>query len=369
MKATLAIIAGDGIGQEVVPQGEKVLQAVAQRFGHEFELRPVAMGYNTWKSTGTALSDESIEFCRRSHGILHGATGPADWEYTEKNFPPGWGKRQLCREMGHRVSVRPAKVFPPTMNTSPTKSEVLLGTDLIVVRDFQLINRLGLAVTGSDDAGRWARDTLEYFEADVALALKFAYLLARSRRKKLCLMTQSSIFATSRLWLQVFEEMSREFSDIEVEVNAPDNCAMQLMRNPSVYDVIVTDSTPMGGMMNNLAALLIGSIGMAPGTTIGLRDGNSFTEMVEKNGMYEPIHGSAPRRAGQNLVNPIGTVLAAAMLLRFSLGLEAEAAAVEKAVEDTLAKGYRTYDIMESGKTKVGTSEMGDRIVETLLAA
>jgi 3-isopropylmalate dehydrogenase len=366
LNATIAVIHGDGVGPEIVPQGIKALTAVGTRFGHDFNFVAVPMGYGAWKATQSALSPEALEVCRDSDGILLGATGAADWEYSQKDFPPGWGRRQLCRELGHRISIRPAKVLAQTVNASPTKAERAMGTDLVIVRDMTLVNKSGLAHAASDSEGRLARDTLEFHEAEIAPTLKFAFLLARSRSRRLCLMTQSSVFATSRLWLQMFEAMARTYSDVAVEVQAPDNCAMQLMRNPAAFDVVVTDSAPMGGMLNNLAALLMGSIGMAPGTSVGLREGDTYTAMVARNGIYEPIHGSAPKRAGQGIVNPIGTILAAAMLLRYSLGLEQEAQAIEQAVARTLDRGYRTYDIMEAGKTRIGTGEMGDRIAAEL---
>lgn len=369
MRACVAVIAGDGVGAEVVPQGVKVLEAVAARFGHDFVLQPVAMGYGAWKATGSALTDEAIDICRRSDGILHGATGAADHEYTQKDFPPGWGRRQLSRMLGHRVSVRPIALFPQIVDVAPVRAERLFGTDLVIVRDMTLINRTGLSRTGSGEHGRYAEDTLAFSEDVVERVLKFSFLLARSRRGRLCLMTQSSLYATSRLWLQVFEESASRYPDVEAQVQAPDNCAMQLIRNPAVFDVIVTDSTPMGGMMNNLAALLAGSIGMAPGTSIGLRDGDTYEAMVERHGLYEPIHGSAPLRAGQGIVNPIGTVLAAAMLLRYSLALEQEARTVERAVAAVLDAGYRTYDIMQPGRIRIGTAEMGDRIAAAVASA
>jgi 3-isopropylmalate dehydrogenase len=366
VKATIAVIDGDGIGPEIVPQAVKTLTAVAKRFEHAFILVPVQMGYNAWKTTGSALPAHTLETCRASDGILLGATGAAHWEYVQKDAPPGWGRRQLCRELGHRISIRPAKVFPQTVNASPTKAERIAGTDLVVVRDMTLVNKAGLARDANDAQGRVARDTLEFRESEIAPSLKFAFLLARSRRGKLCLMTQSSVFATSRLWLHMFEAMAQGYPDVAVEVQAPDNCAMQLMRNPASFDVVITDSAPMGGMLNNLAALLMGSVGMAPGTSVGLRDGDTYNAMVARNGIYEPIHGSAPLRAGQGIVNPIGTVLGAAMLLRYSLGLEREARAIEEAVSQTLEQGYRTYDIMESGMKQVGTEAMGDRIASEL---
>ncbi|MSP96473.1 MAG: 3-isopropylmalate dehydrogenase [Betaproteobacteria bacterium] len=366
MKATIAVIPGDGIGPEIVAQAIKALKAIDSRFKHQFDIRSLQMGFNAWKTTGTALTRETIEFCRQSDGILLGATGAADSEYTAKDFPPGWGRRELCRELKYYASVRPVKVFPQTMNASPIKAERIAGTDLVVVRDMTLINKAGLARDSVAAGGRFAQDILEFQESEITPTLKFAFLLARSRSRKLCLMTQSSLFATSRLWLRIFEEMANKYADVAVQVQAPDNCAMQLMRNPAEFDVIVTDNTAMGGMINNLGALLIGSIGMAPGTSMGLKDGESFSAMVQRNGLYEPIHGSAPLRAGQRIVNPIGTVLAAAMLLRYSLALSDEANAIERAIERALDKGIRTYDIMEPGMKKVGTDEMGDRIAEEI---
>ena len=369
MKARIVVMPGDGIGLEVVPQGVKALQAVAERFGHQLELLPVEMGYRAWKATGIALGPQALETCRTSDGILHGATGAADSEYTTKDFPPGWGKRQLCRELGLRLSIRPIRIAPQLADAGPLKQERIRGTDLVIVRDMTLINKAGLATASSDSRGRHARDVLEFSEDEVVPALKFAFLLAGSRRRKLCLMTQSSLYATSRLWLEIFQEMAPRHPDVQAEVQAPDNCAMQLVRDPRAFDVIVTDNTPMGGMLNNVVALMAGSIGMAPGTTVGLHDGEHYAEMVQRNGLYEPIHGSAPLRAGQGIANPIGTVLAAALLLRYSLGLEREAAAIETAVQRTLAAGYRTYDIVQPGLRKIGTDEMGDRIAEALLHA
>lgn len=368
MRATIAVIPGDGIGKEIVPQGVKALRAVEKRFRHQFDLRHVDMGFETWKATGEALPAETLETCKNSQGILLGATGAGQWEHAGENIPPGWGRRQLCRDLEYCASVRPARVFPQTIDTSPVKPERIQGTDLVVVREMRWINKKHPKTARRTERGRCASDRLFFYEDEIVPILRFSFLLAQARKKKLCLMAQSSVFQSSKLWLQVFTEMGQHFPDVTIDAMAPDNCAMQLIRNPSVFDVIVSDSTPMGGMMNNLAALLMGSIGMAPGGTIGLRDGSTFTGMVVPNGMYEPIHGSAPVRAGQWIVNPIGTVLAAAMLLRYSLSLEQEAQAMERAVERVLSQGYRTYDIIEPGKTKIGTKEMGDRIAAAIEA-
>ena len=366
MKATIAVINGDGIGPEVVPQGVKALKVIARRFEHEFSLVPAQLGYTSWRQTGHAAPRETIELCRNSDGILLGAIGAGQWAHASENLPPSGGRRQFDRELDHVCSVRPVKVFSHTIGVSPVKAERIKGTDLVVVRDKSLLNNDRLKHTERTPRGRLARDILEFYEDEIVLPLKFAFLLARSRRKRLCLMAQASMFATSKLWAQIFKELATNYPDVETDVQAPDYCAMQLVRNPTVFDVIVSDSAPMGGMINSLAALLVGSVGMGSGTTIGLRDGDSYAAMVQKNGLYEPIHGSADVRAGQGIVNPIGTVLAAAMLLRYSLGLEEEAQAIERGVEKVLGEGYRTYDIMEPGKTKVGTDEMGERIAAAI---
>ena len=368
MQATIAVIPGDGVGKEIVPQGVKALQAVAKRFHHEFNLRPLSMGFEAWKKTGEAISRETIDVCQSSQGILMGAIGAAQWENVAENVPPGWGRRQLNRELEYCASIRPSYIYPQLVNKTPVKPGIIQGTDVIVLREMRWMNKKHPNTSKSTSRGRYAADRLCFYEDEVLPILKFSFLLAQSRKKKLVLAAQSSVFQTSKLWLRLFTEMSQQFSDVKIDAMAPDNCAMQLMRNPAEFDVIVSDSTFMGGMLNNLVGLLMGSIGMAPGATVALRDGATFARMVLPSGMYEPIHGTAPLRAGQGIANPIGTVLAAAMLLRYSLNLEAEAQAIERAVGEVLTQGYRTYDIMEPGNTKIGTEEMGDRIAAAILS-
>lgn len=366
MKATIAVIPGDGIGKETVPQGVKALRAVEKCFQHKFELREANMGFDLWKATRNALPRETIEICKSSQGILFGAIGTGQSEYAAENVPRGWGRHQLFREMAYCASVRPARVYTPLINTSPVKPERIQETDMVIIRDLVWVNKKHPKTTRHTSYGWYASDKLYFQEGEVLPILRFSFLLAQARRKTLVLMAQTSVFQTSKLWLSLFIEMGRQFPDVETRVMATDDCAMQVIRNPREFDVIVCDSTVMGGMLNNLAALLMGSIGMAPGMAVALREGSSFGEMVVPNGMYEPIHGSAPKRAGQGIANPIGTVLAAAMLLRYSLDLEQEARFIECAVEHVLAQGYRTYDIIEAGSTKVGTEEMGDRIAAAI---
>ncbi|MFH1652282.1 MAG: isocitrate/isopropylmalate family dehydrogenase, partial [Chloroflexota bacterium] len=284
MKATLAIIPGDGIGKEVVPQGVKALQAVAQRFRHDFDLRRLEMGYEHWKVTGDALPAATIETCRHSQGVLMGATGMAQWEHAVKNAPPGWGRRQLSRELDYCASVRPAHIFPPLANVSAVKPERLQGADFVIIREMVWLNKKHPKTARRTERGRYAADRLHFYEDEILPILKFSFLLAAARRKRLVLVAQTSIFQTSKLWLQLFTEMSHQFPEISIDTMAPDNAAMQLVRNPSEFDVIVCDSTPMGGMLNNLAGVLMGSIGMAPGGTVGLKEGKTFNEMVIPNG-------------------------------------------------------------------------------------
>ncbi|MFC1991086.1 isocitrate/isopropylmalate family dehydrogenase, partial [Chloroflexota bacterium] len=344
------------------------LRSVEKRFHHEFDLHEAAIGFETWKATGNALPMETINFCKSSQGILLGATGAAQWEHAAENIPPGWGRRQLSREMGYCASVRPARVYPQLLNATPVKPEYIQGMDAVIVRETRWINKKHPRTMRHTSQGWYASDKLSFREDEILPILRFSFLLAQSRRKNLVLMAQTSIFQTSALWLRHFTEMGQQFPDVEIDTMAPDNCVMQLVRNPSQFDVIVCDSTPMGGMLNEIAGLLMGSIGMAPGASVALRDGPDFAQMVVPNGLYEPIHGSAPRRAGQGIANPIGTVLAAAMLLRYSLNLEREAKAIENAVDRVLSQGYRTYDIMGDGNIKVGTEEMGNHIAAAVEA-
>ncbi len=366
MKATLAVIDGDGVGSEVVPQGVKALQAIARRFNHDFNFVPAQLGYSSRIKNGQACPAETIEICRSCDGILLGATGITQQVEASDDRSPDVGRREFARALNHTCNLRPVRVSAHTLNVSPVKGTHIAGTDLIVVRDKSLLNNERMKHTETTPRGRLAQDTLEFHEDEIIRQLKFAFLLAQSRRRKLCLAAQATQFATAKLWSQICQEMAKDYPDVEIDIQAPDTCAMLLIRNPSIFDVIVADNPAIGGIMNNLASLLIGSVGMGPGMTFGLRDGDSIAAMMQKNALYEPIHGTAPQRAGQSVVNPIGTVLAAAMLLRYSLGLEKEALAVERGVEHALEQGYRTYDIMGPGKTKVRTHEMGDHIAAAI---
>ncbi len=368
MKATIAVAAGDGVGKEVVPQGTKALRAVERRFRHKFDLRPIDIGFEWWKDTGQVVTREALETCRSSQGVLLGALGAGDWQPSEGKRPPSWGRSQLVTELGYCASIRPAHVFAELEDATPVKPERIHGADLVIVREGRSSSKLKQqkATLRQTKRGWCSSYELKFYEDEITPVLKCSFLLAQGRRKKLTLMAQPSVFQTSRLWQQLFEQMAQKFLDVETDVLAPDNCAMQLIRNAREFDVIVCDSSTMGGILNNLAGLIMGSVGMAPGATVALQDGSTFRQTIVPNGVYEPIHGTAPKRAGQWVVNPIGTVLAAAMLLRYSLHLEDEARAVERAVEETLARGYRTYDIMQPGKTRVGTAEMGDLIASAI---
>ena len=263
MKAAIAVIPGDGIGKEVVPQGVKALRAVEKRFHHEFDLREAALGFETWKTTGKALPRETMQICQSSQGILLGATGAAQWEHAAENIPPGWGRRQLCRELDYCASVWPARVYPQLLDATPVKPEHIQGMDTVVVREMRWINKKHPKTTRHTPQGWYAADKLSFREDEILPILRFSFLLAQSRRKKLVLMSQTSIFQTSALWLKLFTEMGQQFPDIKIDAMAPDNCAMQLVRQPSQFDVIVCDNTSMGGILNELAGLLQGFYGLA----------------------------------------------------------------------------------------------------------
>ncbi|MDO8472471.1 MAG: isocitrate/isopropylmalate family dehydrogenase [Dehalococcoidia bacterium] len=371
MKCSIAVLPGDGVGIEIVPQALKVLEAVGKVFGHEFVFRHGLIGRAAEAKLGHPLPEESIKIIRETDAILHGAIGGPVREYAEgaAKVMVSPIRRTLHDLFGLSVTIRPAKVFPSMVNASVVKPQVVQGTDIVVVRDFRMVtNNVTPGEEGS--AGRrifW--DKVTSHEEQITELFKLAAAIARGRRSRISLMTQPQIYANQRLWASVATEMARGFPDISLDVVAPDNLAMQLVRNPRQFDVILTSEISSGGMINNLAATLLGSVGMAASAFLPIdraaADSGDVRKMVRGKAFYEPIHGSAPLHAGKWEVNPVGTIMAAAMMLEYSFGLVKEAQAVEMACNKAL-EHYRTYDVMEEGKVKVGTAEMGDRVAEAV---
>jgi len=354
----LAVLPGDGVGPEVATEATKVLQAIGKRFGYSFNLHYGLIGGVAIDETGTALSQETLKMCRDGDAVLLGAVGGPKWDDPQAKVHPEDGLLALRKGLGLFANLRPVKVSPVLVDSTNLKPEVIKGVDFIFVRE--LTGGLYFARPKRQwqtSRGRRATDTLTYSEQEIERIVKVGFELARTRRKKLTSVDKANVLQSSRLWRQVANEVARDYPDVELDHMLVDACAMRLIQNPTYFDVIVTENM-FGDILTDEASMLAGSMGMLPSASLA----GVPREGVNIFGMYEPIHGSAPRRAGLNMANPIATILSIAMMLRFSLGLIKEAQTIEVAVNDVLNEGYRTYDIMDEGKTRVGTKEMGDLI-------
>jgi 3-isopropylmalate dehydrogenase len=358
MEFNVAVLPGDGIGPEVIAQALKVLQTVGEKFGHGFHLHDDLIGGVAIDTLGTALSDETLNICKQCDAVLLGAVGGSKWDDPKAKIHPEDGLLALRKGLRLFANLRPVKVFPMLVDSTNLKPEIVKGVDLVVVRELTGGLYFGQPKKQWRTAkGRQAVDTLAYSETEIVRILRVGFELACSRRKKLTSVDKANVLQSSRLWRQIAIEISADYPDVELQHMLVDACAMRFIQRPTEFDVLVTENM-FGDILTDEASMLAGSMGMLPSASLaGIPRGKTF-------GMYEPIHGSAPSRAGQNLANPIATILSIAMMLRYSFALETEAQAIEDAVLATLEQGYRTYDIMSEGKTKVGTKEMGDLIAQ-----
>jgi 3-isopropylmalate dehydrogenase len=358
MEFDIAVLPGDGVGPEVIAEALKVLQAVGEKFGHSFHLHDGLIGGVAIDALGTALSDETLEMCKQCDAVLLGAVGGSKWDDPQAKIHPEDGLLALRKELELFANLRPVKVFPMLVDSTNLKPEVVRGVDLVVVRELTGGLYFGQPKKQwQTPVGRQAVDTLAYSEVEIERILKVGFELARNRRKKLASVDKANVLQSSRLWRQIAIEVSADYPDVELQHMLVDACAMRLIQRPTDLDVVVTENM-FGDILTDEASMLAGSMGMLPSASLaGIPKGKTL-------GMYEPIHGSAPRRAGQNLANPIATILSAAMMLRYSFAMETEAMAVENTVLDVLEQDYRTYDIMSEGKVRVGTKEMGDLIAQ-----
>lgn len=365
MQASVAVLPGDGIGPEVISAAVLVMGAVEQRFGHDFRFGFGLIGGIAIDEFGTALPERTLQVCRESDAVLMGAVGGPKWDDPQAKVRPEDGLLGLRKGLGVYANLRPVRIFPELIAATTLKPEVVQDVDLVVVRELTGGLYFGEPKRRWETAeGRQAVDTLSYSEGEITRILKVGFEQARSRRKKLTSVDKANVLESSRLWRQIATEMADEYPDVALEHMLVDACAMNLVRRPASFDVIVTENM-FGDILTDEASMLAGSMGMLPSASLGepRGEGTSGTRF----GLYEPIHGSAPDIAGQGRANPIAAILSAAMLLRMSLGLEEEAQAVEDAVQAVLAEGYRTDDIMEEGKTAVGTNDMASLIVRNVL--
>jgi 3-isopropylmalate dehydrogenase len=362
MKFNLAILPGDGIGPEVTDEGIKVLQAIGAKYGHDFNLQYGLVGGIAIDESGQALTRETLRMCRKCDAVLLGAVGGPKWDDPLASVRPEDGLLDLRKGLGLFANIRPVKVSPVLTDSANLKPEVVEGVDFIFVRELTGGLYFGRPKRRwQTTRGRRAVDSMAYSEQEIERIVRVGFELAKTRDKKLISVDKANVLESSRLWRQVSVEVSKDYPDIELEHMLVDACSMRIIQNPRYLDVLVTENT-FGDILTDEASMLAGSMGMLPSASLAgvPRDGTRVL------GLYEPIHGSAPRRAGLNMANPIAIILSVAMMLRYSCGLVKEAQVIENAVDEVLNKGYRTYDIMSEGKTKVGTKEMGDLLAKQI---
>jgi 3-isopropylmalate dehydrogenase len=361
----IAVLPGDGIGPEVTTQALRVLERVGARFGHTFQTTQALVGAAAIEAEGDAISDATMALCQESEAILFGAVGGVSrYEGPNSKVQPERALFRLRKELELFANLRPVRPFKALLNASTLKPSILEGTDLLVVRELTGGIYFGKpSEIRQTPHGLEAIDTLLYSEGEIERIVRTAFELARGRtKKKVTSVDKANVLSSSRLWRRVAERVAADYPDITFEHLLVDACAMHLIRRPASFDVIVTENM-FGDILTDEASMLAGSMGMLPSASLGTRQTAHGTF-----GLYEPIHGSAPDIAGQNKANPIASILSLAMLLRHSLSLEAEAQAVERAVEQVIDAGYRTEDLQEAGTTIVGTEEMGRLIAEAVTA-
>ena len=360
MQATIAILGGDGIGPEVVAESMKVLDAISVKFDHDFNLKNEMIGGCAIDKFGTALPDQTLETCNNSDAIILGAVGGPKWDDPAAKTRPEDGILAVRKSLGLFANLRPVKVYPALINSSPIKPNLLKGVDMMVLRELTGGLYFGKPKKRwNTSRGRRGVDTLKYTEKEIERILRVGFELALNRNKKLTSVDKQNVLESSRLWREIAVELSSEYPEVELEHILVDNAAMQLIRNPASFDVIVSENT-FGDILTDEASVLSGSMGMLPSASLAELPGKK--SKITKLSLYEPIHGSAPDIAGQGIANPIGSILSTAMMLRLSFGLNQEAEAIEKAVEYALSEGYRTADIASDGGTVVNTTKMGDVI-------
>ena len=360
MNLKIGVIKGDGIGPEIVTEAMKVLDKVAKRYGHNIEYRQLLMGGASIDVHGVPLTDETVAEAKSCDAVLMGSIGgntsTSPWYKLEPSKRPEAGLLRIRKELNLFANLRPAILYDELKGACPLKEEITEGGfDLMIMRELTGGLYFGERKTEEVDGVMTAFDSLTYNENEIRRIAKRAFDIAMKRRKKVTSVDKANVLDSSRLWRKVVEEVAKDYPEVTLEHMLVDNSAMQLVKDPKQFDVILTENM-FGDILSDEASMVTGSIGMLSSASLG----------ATKLGLYEPSHGSAPDIAGQDIANPIATILSAAMMLRYSFDLEKEADAVEDAVKKVLAEGYRTVDIMDEGKTRVGTTKMGDLIAERI---
>ena len=352
MTKDIAVIRGDCIGPEIMEEAIGVLDAVAAKFGHTVHYIDAPMGGEAIDKFGDPLPQSTLDTCMAADSVLLSAVGGPKWDGVPKGKRPERGLLRLRAGMGLFANLRPARIFPELREASPLRADIAeQGIDFVIVRELIGGAYFGAHTTVEKDGELYAQDIMGYTEHEIERIARVAFETARKRRGSVCSVDKANVLDSSKLWRRTLCRVAEEYPDVSLSHMYVDNCAMQLVRNPSQFDVIVTENL-FGDILSDEASMLTGSIGMIPSSSLG----------AGTRGLYEPIHGSAPDIAGKNLADPVGMILSAAMLLRYSFDMQAEAAAVENAVSDALRAGCRTADTMRAGCSLLGCKEMGEAV-------
>ncbi|MBW7650756.1 3-isopropylmalate dehydrogenase [Anoxybacillus sp. ST4] len=353
----IAVLPGDGIGKEVTKGAVNVLQAIGDRFGHTFHFSYGLIGGEAIDREGTPFPEQTLHMCKQSDAVLLGAVGGPKWDSNPPYLRPEKGLLQIRKEMNLFANVRPVTFYDSLSGASPLKPHVIEGADFVIVRELTGGLYFGKPSERRIEKGEEAVvDTLFYKREEIERIITFAFALAQKRKKKVTSVDKANVLESSRMWREVAEQVAKRFPDIQLEHMLVDNAAMQLVRSPKQFDVIVTENM-FGDILSDEASMLTGSLGMLPSASLS----------VDGPALYEPIHGSAPDIAGQNKANPLATILSAAMMLRLSFGLTEEAHIIEQAVKQVLDAGYRTADIAQHGDCVLSTTEMVEKVKDAIL--
>ncbi len=356
----IALLPGDGIGGEVIGQAVRVLDAVGGRFDHSFEYSEDLVGGASIDAHGVALRDETLKMCQAQDAVLFGAVGGPKWDDPRASVRPEQAILGLRKGLGLFANIRPVKMLPILADATPLKRETVADVDMVVLRELTGGIYFGEPQRRwEEDGQRKAVDTLAYSEDEVERIVRLGFETARARRRLLTSVDKANILDTSRMWREIADEVAKDYPDVTLEHRLVDACAMDLIRHPSYFDVIVTENM-FGDILTDEASMLAGSMGMLPSASLGASEDGSTL------GLYEPIHGTAPDIAGQGVANPMAMILSAALMLRYSLGLEAEAAAIEAAVTNTLAAGHRSADLAAEGEHALSTEALGNLITDAV---
>ena len=356
MLLKIVVLPGDGIGPEVIAEAVRVLEATARVFGHDLDLSYKEIGGAAIKRVGSPLPDETLEACLSGGAVLMGAVGGPTFDAMPLDSRPEAGLLRLRRELGAFANLRPAVAFKPLLGSSPLRPDVIEGTDILIVRE--LLGGLYFGeprgtVDGTE--GSEAINTMRYSAREIRRIAVLAFEMARARRSRVTSADKANVLECSRLWRETVSHVAEDYPDVALEHQYVDSCAMALVSRPSSFDVILTENM-FGDILSDEAGAVVGSLGLLASASLGGRVG-----------LYEPVHGSAPDIAGRGIANPLGAILSVAMMFRNSFNLGAEAALIERAVEQTLADGFRTRDLVEAGSSWITTSEMGSRVAGRVL--